>query len=148
MRGTLSSLRPPMRMVPIWVSEPIGLASPLRMARQPAMKVVPTAPMPGSRTPSRPVAGAVSTGVSLVTEGSGGEGMWGRPPPSGDPGAARRFTLGRDAAGPAVVTAGRRPTRGLPANRPDGLVSASTTVDGLVDPAATRPGTAADPHPL
>src|SRR6478609_11231802 len=47
-------------MVPIWVSEPIGAARPLRMARQPAMNVVPTAPMPGSRMPSLPEAGAMS----------------------------------------------------------------------------------------
>ena len=30
-----------MRMVPIWVSEPIGFDRPLRMASTPAMKVVP-----------------------------------------------------------------------------------------------------------
>jgi hypothetical protein len=42
------------------VSEPIGLASRLRMFMTPAMKVVATAPMPGRRTPSVPRAGRIS----------------------------------------------------------------------------------------
>src|SRR5258705_12312065 len=45
----------------IWVSDPIGLAIPLRIAWTPAMKVVATAPMPGRRIPSLPVAGLTST---------------------------------------------------------------------------------------
>jgi hypothetical protein len=40
------------RMVASWVSEPIGCARPRRTASTPAMKVVATAPMPGSRMPS------------------------------------------------------------------------------------------------
>ena len=46
--------------MPIWVSEPIGLACPRRIASTPAMNVVATAPMPGSRTPSLPLAGRIS----------------------------------------------------------------------------------------
>src|SRR5512139_2473879 len=62
MRGERASVRLPRRMVPICVSDPIGCASPLRMARTPAMVVVLTAPRPTSRTPSFPWAGAISTG--------------------------------------------------------------------------------------
>ena len=62
MRGERPSVRLPSRIVPIWVSEPMGFASPLRMARTPAMVVVLTAPRPTSRTPSLPWAGAISTG--------------------------------------------------------------------------------------
>ena len=61
--GERPSVRLPRRMVPIWVSEPIGLARPLRMAMTPAMVVVLTAPRPTSRMPSLPRAGAMSTGV-------------------------------------------------------------------------------------
>ena len=46
--------------MPIWVSEPIGLAWPRRIASTPAMNVVATAPMPGSSTPSFPLAGRMS----------------------------------------------------------------------------------------
>ena len=46
---------------PIWVSEPIGLPMPLRIACTPAMNVVATAPIPGSRMPSLPLAGLTST---------------------------------------------------------------------------------------
>src|SRR5262249_28899137 len=52
----------PRRIVPICVSEPMGGASPLRMAITPAMVVVLTAPRPTSSTPSLPRAGAISTG--------------------------------------------------------------------------------------
>ena len=45
-------------MVPICVSEPIGLASPRRTASTPAIIVVATAPRPTTITPSFPVAGA------------------------------------------------------------------------------------------
>src|SRR5688572_8986658 len=61
MAGTRLSVRLPSRIVPIWVSEPIGSASFLRMARTPAMKVVATAPMPGRSTPSLPDARFTST---------------------------------------------------------------------------------------
>ena len=47
------------RMVPICVSEPMGLARPLRMASTPATKVVATAPIPGIMTPSLPFAGSM-----------------------------------------------------------------------------------------
>jgi hypothetical protein len=50
----------PRRMVPIWVSDPIGCASPLRTACTPATNVVATAPMPGIITPSFPSAGAIA----------------------------------------------------------------------------------------
>src|SRR3954471_10026678 len=61
--GDRPSVRLPRRMVPICVSDPIGLANPLRMAKTPAMVVVLTAPRPTSRIPSLPRAGAISTGV-------------------------------------------------------------------------------------
>src|SRR5439155_16680483 len=61
--GERLSVRLPRRTVPICVSEPMGLAMPLRMARTPAMNVVLTAPSPTSRTPSFPRAGAIATGV-------------------------------------------------------------------------------------
>ena len=60
MSGERPSVRLPRRIVPIWVSEPIGLAMPRRIASTPAMKVVATAPMPGVRMPSLPVAGWMS----------------------------------------------------------------------------------------
>src|SRR6185295_236935 len=58
--GERLSVRLPRRMVPIWVIEPIGLACPRRMASTPATKVVATAPIPGRRTPSFPLAGLMS----------------------------------------------------------------------------------------
>src|SRR3989442_10837490 len=61
--GERPSVRLPRRIVPIWVSEPIGDDSPFRMANTPAMVVVLTAPRPTSSTPSLPRAGAISTGV-------------------------------------------------------------------------------------
>ena len=47
-------------MVPICVSDPIGLASPLRMASTPAIVVVLTAPRPTRSMPNLPWAGAIS----------------------------------------------------------------------------------------
>src|SRR6266545_7275906 len=65
MPGDQLSVRLPRRIVPICVSEPIGLANPLRIAITPAIVVVLTAPRPTSRTPSLPRAGAISTGVAM-----------------------------------------------------------------------------------
>src|SRR5512134_1461546 len=59
MSGERPSVRLPSRTVPICVRLPIGFASPRRIASTPAMKVVATAPMPGSSTPSFPLAGAI-----------------------------------------------------------------------------------------
>ena len=59
-RGERPSVRLPRRMVPIWVSDPMGLAKPLRMASTPATNVVATAPIPGIMTPSLPFAGWIS----------------------------------------------------------------------------------------
>src|SRR5207244_10504668 len=42
--------------------EPIGCGQPLRTSSTPAMNVVLTAPMPGVRTPSSPVGGAMLVG--------------------------------------------------------------------------------------
>src|SRR5215472_15971673 len=61
--GERPSVRLPRRIVPIWVSEPIGDDKPLRIANTPAIVVVLTAPRPTSNTPSLPRAGAISTGV-------------------------------------------------------------------------------------
>src|SRR5580704_14675236 len=55
--GERPSVRLPSRTVPICVSDPIGLARPLRIASTPATNVVATAPMPGIITPSFPFAG-------------------------------------------------------------------------------------------
>src|SRR5262245_17942282 len=60
--GARASVRFPRRMVPIWVSEPIGSARPFRIAITPAIVVVLTAPRPTSSTPSLPRAGAISIG--------------------------------------------------------------------------------------
>ena len=72
MSGERPSVRLPKRMVPIWVSEPMGCPMPALMASTPAITVVATAPMPGIRTPSLPVAGAMDsgwfTGVSFCIE--------------------------------------------------------------------------------
>src|SRR5688500_15415201 len=64
--GARASVRLPRRIVPIWVSEPIGRANPLRMANTPAMVVVATAPRPTSSTPSLPRAGAISSGEVTI----------------------------------------------------------------------------------
>ena len=66
--GERFSVRLPRRMVPIWVSEPIGFAKPLRMASTPAIVVVLTAPRPTSRMPSLPRAGAMSTWVGTTKQ--------------------------------------------------------------------------------
>src|SRR6185369_7425186 len=57
--GERPSVRFPNRIVPIWVSDPIGFASPLRIASTPATNVVATAPMPGIMMPSFPFAGSM-----------------------------------------------------------------------------------------
>ena len=57
--GARPSVRLPSRIVPIWVSEPIGLAPPRRTFSTPAMNVVATAPSPTQSTPSFPSAGAI-----------------------------------------------------------------------------------------
>src|SRR5262252_7816308 len=54
MRGDLASVRLPSRMVPICVSDPMGLARPRRIAITPAIVVVLTAPRPTSMIPSFP----------------------------------------------------------------------------------------------
>src|SRR5205814_8978949 len=61
--GERPSVRLPRRIVPIWVSEPIGDDNTLRIAMTPAIVVVLTAPRPTSSTPSLPRAGAISIGV-------------------------------------------------------------------------------------
>src|SRR5438034_10433961 len=63
--GERFSVRLPRRTVPIWVSDPIGLANPLRTAITPAIVVVLTAPRPTSSTPSLPRAGAMSIGLGM-----------------------------------------------------------------------------------
>src|SRR5216683_1267929 len=65
MSGERPSVRLPRRIVPIWVSDPTGCDLPLRTSSTPAMNVVLTAPMPGSRTPSFPLAGAILEGFSM-----------------------------------------------------------------------------------
>src|SRR3569623_1391077 len=66
--GDLPSVRLPRRMVPICVSEPMGLERPRRMASTPAMNVVATAPIPGSKMPSFPLAGRIPTTFPAVPE--------------------------------------------------------------------------------
>src|ERR1700686_5219951 len=46
-------------------SDPTGCDLPLRTSSTPAMKVVVTAPRPGSSTPSFPLAGAILEGFSM-----------------------------------------------------------------------------------
>src|ERR1700682_3493077 len=65
MSGERASVRLPRRMVPICVSDPTGCDLPLRTSSTPAMKVVLTAPKPGSSTPSFPLAGAILEGFSM-----------------------------------------------------------------------------------
>src|SRR6266849_9138541 len=65
MSGERPSVRLPSRIVPICVSEPTGCDLPLRTSSTPAINVVLTAPMPGSSTPSFPVAGAILEGFSM-----------------------------------------------------------------------------------
>src|SRR5438132_12110063 len=65
MSGERASVRLPSRIVPICVSDPTGWDLPLRTSSTPAIKVVLTAPMPGSRIPSFPLAGAILEGFSM-----------------------------------------------------------------------------------
>src|SRR5947209_13201050 len=60
--GAVRSVRLPMRMVPIWVRDPIGSARPFRARSAPAIIVVETAPRPGRRMASFPAAGAIASG--------------------------------------------------------------------------------------
>src|SRR5882724_13714967 len=69
MRGVLSSVRLPRRIVPIWVIEPIALAKPLRTASTPAMRVVATAPIPGIMIPNFPFAGLISAALGVAAPG-------------------------------------------------------------------------------
>src|SRR5271157_320320 len=64
--GERPSVRLPRRIVPIWVSDPIGLEIPSRTASTPATNVVATAPMPGIMIPSLPFAGLISPGAGCV----------------------------------------------------------------------------------
>src|ERR1700684_289931 len=63
--GVRLSVRLPRRIVPSCVSEPTGADSPRRTSSTPAMKVVLTAPIPGVRTPSRPLGEAIFTGLRI-----------------------------------------------------------------------------------
>src|SRR6187549_281306 len=63
--GDRPSVRLPSRIVPISVSDPMGLAMPFRIAMIPAMVVVETAPRPTSRIPSFPLAGLID--IACVT---------------------------------------------------------------------------------
>src|ERR1700735_5637342 len=64
--GVRPSVRLPRRTVASCVSDPIGAPRPRLTASTPAMNVVLTAPMPGSRTPSLPSAGAIRSGPFVV----------------------------------------------------------------------------------
>src|SRR3954464_4367826 len=66
MRGEFASVRLPRRMVPICVSDPIGLASPRRIAITPAIVVVLTAPRPTSMIPSFPSAFSMFCGFFTI----------------------------------------------------------------------------------
>ena len=57
--GESASVRFPSRIVPIWVSDPMGFANPFLIASTPATKVVATAPMPGIITPNLPLGGSI-----------------------------------------------------------------------------------------
>src|SRR5229473_3773958 len=65
MSGERASVRLPRRIVPICVSDPTGCDLPLRTSSTPAINVVLTAPMPGSKIPSFPLAGAILEGFSM-----------------------------------------------------------------------------------
>src|SRR5215470_2349573 len=66
--GEWLSVRLPRRTVPIWVSEPMGVARRLRTASTPATNVVATAPMPGIMMPSFPFAGWIGPGTFVVSD--------------------------------------------------------------------------------
>src|SRR6516165_896228 len=63
--GERPSVRFPRRIVPICVSDPTGTAFFVRTSSTPAMKVVATAPIPGSSTPSFPFGAAILVGFSM-----------------------------------------------------------------------------------
>src|SRR4029077_3582423 len=63
--GERASVRFPSRIVLSCVSEPTGCALPLRTNSTPAIKVVLTAPIPGSSTPNLPLGGAIFPGFSI-----------------------------------------------------------------------------------
>src|SRR3954447_7505132 len=65
--GARLSVRLPRRMVPIWVTDPIGRAAPRRTFSTPAMNVLATAPSPTHNTPSLPSAGAICRTVVSAT---------------------------------------------------------------------------------
>src|SRR3954447_2726965 len=67
MAGERWSVLFPRRMVPVWVSDPTGVARPLPIAITPAMNVVLTAPRPTRSTPSLPVGGTMWTAGCLMT---------------------------------------------------------------------------------
>src|SRR5215469_2754913 len=67
--GVRPSVRLPRRTVASCVSDPIGAPRPLFTASTPAMNVVLTAPIPGSKTPSLPSAGAIRT-LSMPATGA------------------------------------------------------------------------------
>src|SRR5436309_3727667 len=71
-RGTRFSVRLPRRMVPIWVSEPMGLPSPRRTASTPAITVVLIAPRPTSSTPIFPCGARIWTPLRLMLSPFGG----------------------------------------------------------------------------
>src|SRR5262245_22535069 len=105
MNGVRFSVRLPRRMVAICVSEPMGAESPRRMLSTPAMKVVATAPRPGVRMPSVPVAGATARDSLELNAGLLSEQV----PPGGAPltGPGRRIRGGPDTARGLGVAAGR-----------------------------------------
>src|SRR5579859_7818319 len=74
MSGDLPSVRFPSLTVPICVSDPTGCALPFRTSSTPAMNVVLTAPIPGSSTPSFPLAGAIFAGFSILLPQASGRG--------------------------------------------------------------------------
>src|SRR4051812_10797248 len=77
--GARLSVRLPRRMVPIWVTDPIGRAAPRRTFSTPAMNVVATAPSPTHNTPSLPAAGAICRTVVSATAVSFCQGVQRRP---------------------------------------------------------------------
>src|SRR5262245_18730255 len=68
--GTRLSVRFPRRIVPIWVSDPKGLAPCVRMASTPAINVVATEPIQGMSTPSLPWGEAIFVPFLITVIGS------------------------------------------------------------------------------
>jgi hypothetical protein len=60
----------PKRIVPIWVRDPIGFASPFITASTPAMNVELTAPMPGSTTPNFPCGASIFIPLEIIFNSS------------------------------------------------------------------------------